>query len=86
MLNRLLAQYESGLNKDQFAYRRDRGAGIHLLDFADFVRESRDDGRYAYAASIDVASAFDAVLHGTLMQTIREWQVDPFLARYIGTW
>ena len=60
VLNRLLVKYEGRLNMHQYAHRRDRGAEMHLLDFSDCIRESRDKGCYIYAASIDVAPAFDA--------------------------
>ena len=60
-LNRLLVKNEGRLNMHQYAHWRDRGAEMHLLDFSDFIRESRDNGCYSYATSIDVAPAFDAV-------------------------
>ena len=69
ILRRLLGRFESCPEPCQFAYRRERGTEMHLLDLTDFIREARNRGQYSYLASIYVAAAFDDISHDHLLRT-----------------
>ena len=86
ILHRLLSRFESCLEPCQYAYRRERGTEMHLLDLTDFIREARNRGQYAYLASIDVAAAFDNISHSHLLRTMEELAVDTYTCRYVNTW
>ena len=77
VLHRLPVNLEDKLSPQQYAYRRERGAEMHLADFSDFVKELRDEGCDVYIASIDSAP------HSRLMETLHEWSVDMYLCRYV---
>ena len=86
VLHRLFRQYEARLSPGQYAYRRERGTEMHILGLSDFVRKSRDAGKYVYMASIDVAAAFDNVSHDRLMETSESLGTDSYVCRYVITW
>ena len=62
----------------QYANRRERGAGMHLLELRDFVRDTWDAGHYVYISPIDVAAAFDNAPHSCLVDTVAGSGVDPY--------
>ena len=86
VLHRILGRLEGGLDPGQYAYRRERGTEMHLLEFHDFVRESRGAGNFTYITSVDVAAAFDNVPHRCLINTAGRLGVDPYLCRYMDVW
>ena len=77
VLHGLVMRHEAVLDSRQYAYRRERGTGMRLLELSDFARASRNAGKYVHVASIDAASAFDAVPHSQLIRTAQEWGIDP---------
>ena len=86
VLHRMQNSLEQGLDGRQYAYRQGRGTETHLLEFFDFVKETRDKGCYVYVASIDVDSAFDTVPHEQLLKTTEKLGVDPYIRRYLHGW
>ena len=86
ILHRLMLRWESRLDAHQYAYRRERGTEMHLLELSDFVREARDRGQYVYIAAIDVASAFDNVAHSRLVRTLEDSGVDTYICRFVHNW
>ena len=76
-LHRMIGALGNHLDPGQYAYRRERGAEMHLVEFHDFVREVRDAGQYTYTSSVDVAAAFDNVPHSCLVRTVQALGVDP---------
>ena len=82
----MLGILERKLHGRQYAYRRNRGAGAHLIEFRDFAREANRAGDYVYVASVDMDGAFDTVPHKLLVQTVEQLGVDPYVCRYLHKW
>ena len=86
VLHRLMAPLELTLNGEQYAYRRDRGTGLHLSQLYDFVSGELAKGKYVYLAAIDIDGAPDNVPHEGLVGTLRDAKTDPILVRYVARW
>ena len=59
---------------------------MRLPEFHDFLRESRDAGKYTYISSADAAAAFDNVPRKCLIETVNKLGVDPYPCRYTDVW
>ena len=59
---------------------------MHLLELADFVQRSVEDGKYAYIASLDIDGAFDKVPHRLLVDSLMAVGIEGYLVRYMTKW
>ena len=82
VLHRLMCRTETGLDGRQYAFRRGRGAEAHLIEAHEFSREALGADKYGSVASVDVDSAFGAVPHTQLIQTVENLGADPFICGF----
>ena len=83
--HRFLPLFKDELEHRQYEYGRSRRTELHQLELWGFVREARASGQFVSIAVVEVGSAFDAVSHGRLMQTLDSWGMGTYRARYVHT-
>ena len=66
-----------------YAYRRDRGAEMHLTELMDFAQRSLNRGKHAYPASFDVAGAFENAPRRHVMEVLEADGADSYIRRKI---
>ena len=84
--HRLLPLFEPNFAAGQYAYRRERGTEMHMLELFDAAAAARARGDFVYLASVDVDGAFDTVPHDSLIGTFEAAGIDSFTCRYLHTW
>ena len=74
------------LRPPQYAYRRARGADMHLSVLTGFASEHLAANRFVYVASLDVEGAFDTVPHHELIDALMWAGVGRYIVRFLEAW
>ena len=74
---------EPSLRPGQFAYRRAKGADLHLATLAGFESRNLDRGKYVYETSLGIGGAYDAAPRNGLMGALWKAGADPHLVKFI---
>ena len=74
---------EPCLSPAQYAFRRERGAEMCLVEMMDMLRRSLRRGRFVYLVSLDMEGAFDNVSHWHLVAALRDFGIDAQTRRMV---
>ena len=86
LYHRMLPLAEPRLSPAQYAYRRDRGTEMCLVEMMDMLHRALRRRRFCYLISFDIEGAFDNVSHWHLMEGLREFGIDAHTRRMVHNW
>ena len=86
LYQRILPVVEPQLEPGLYAYRRNRGTEMVLMEIMDSVRRGLNRGRFVYIVSFYVRGPFDSVPHHRLMAAMKEFGMDPNIRRVVHGW
>ena len=83
MVGKLCAEVEHLLDPHQFAYNRGRGTDDALNSTTHLIlKHLEDSSAYARLMFMDFSSAFNSILPQTLLESLREMEVNPYMIRW----
>ena len=86
LYHRLIHEVEPQLESAQYAYRRDRGIEMRLVEIMDELNRALIRKRSCYLISFDVKGAFDNVSRRKLVTGLKQMGVNARARRVIHNW
>ena len=84
--NRVIQGVDGVLRRPPYAFRRARGADMHLSVPTDFAPEHLAANRFAYVASLHIEGAFHMVPHQALIDAPMRAGADRYIVRFPEAW